>query len=91
MSSLSNYPPGITDSMIPGNRPEDEEYERLQNEFLETVMADCKCDFKKALERWKQYRQADSEVREENLRMKTALSIIRDMIRDCEMFGDLEK
>jgi hypothetical protein len=25
--STSNYPPGVTDSMIPGNRPEDEEIE----------------------------------------------------------------
>lgn len=29
MRNLSNLPPGVTVSMIPGNRPEDEEWERL--------------------------------------------------------------
>lgn len=26
---MSNLPPGVTDSMIPGNRPQDEEYDNL--------------------------------------------------------------
>ena len=26
---LSNLPPGVTDDMIPGNRPEDEAWEKL--------------------------------------------------------------
>lgn len=33
---LSNLPPGVTDSMIPGNRPEDEEWDS----FLEEVTRD---------------------------------------------------
>ena len=32
-----HYPPGVTESMIPGNRPEDAAWER----FLESVPAKC--------------------------------------------------
>lgn len=35
--SNSNLPPGVTDSMIPGNRPEDTAWEKLH----EQVDADC--------------------------------------------------
>jgi hypothetical protein len=30
--SLSNYPPGVTESMIPGNRPEDILFDKIVNE-----------------------------------------------------------
>lgn len=33
----SNLPPGVTDSMIPGNRPEDEAWET----FHEEIDVDC--------------------------------------------------
>jgi|SRR5215469_408423 len=29
MSNLSNLPPGVTESMIPGNRPEDEAHDKF--------------------------------------------------------------
>jgi len=31
MGGLSNLPPGVTESMIPGNRPEDAEWERFHD------------------------------------------------------------
>lgn len=34
----SNYPPGVTTSMIPGNRPEDARYERALEEFWNEVV-----------------------------------------------------
>ena len=33
----SNLPPGVTTSMLPGNRHEDAEYERLANDLYEVV------------------------------------------------------
>ena len=33
----SNLPPGVTTSMLPGNRHEDAEYERLANDLHEVV------------------------------------------------------
>lgn len=36
MSRLSNLPPGVTDDMIPGNRPEDVEWGRLYD-FIEAT------------------------------------------------------
>lgn len=35
---MSNLPPGVTTSMIPGNRPEDARYERALEEFWNGVM-----------------------------------------------------
>jgi len=34
----SNLPPGVTEAMIPGNRPEDEEWERLYD-YIDEVCA----------------------------------------------------
>ena len=34
---MENFPPGVTDSMIPGNTPEDQEWER----FYEKADKDC--------------------------------------------------
>lgn len=37
---LSNLPPGVTESMIPGNRPEDVLWDRLVDE----VCGSCDCE-----------------------------------------------
>lgn len=37
-SDLSNLPPGVTESMIPGNRPEDEAEERFMEELYEHLL-----------------------------------------------------
>jgi hypothetical protein len=50
--NLSNLPPGVSDNMIPGNRAEDEAWER----FHEKLDADCTregLDWEGALQVWK--------------------------------------
>ena len=34
---MSNYPPGVTESMIPGNRPEDEAWERAYVALIDSL------------------------------------------------------
>lgn len=44
---LSNLPPGVTDSMIPGNRPEDSPYEKWCDDLelmLKTAEIECNGD-----------------------------------------------
>lgn len=43
----SNLPPGVTESMIPGNRPEDEAWDRL----IDDIGGDCP-DPEAARQRW---------------------------------------
>ena len=41
MKVLSNLPPNVTDSMIPGNRPEDAEWEEFYCEWLPDLLTDA--------------------------------------------------
>lgn len=43
MNNLSNLPPGVTDLMIPGNRPEDAEFENFM-EWVWDKFADSALD-----------------------------------------------
>lgn len=39
--ALSNYPPGVTESMIPGNRPEDILFDQVVDETCGKCKANC--------------------------------------------------
>ena len=41
MKALSNLPPGVTDNMIPGDRPEDIAWEEFYEKWLPDVLAEA--------------------------------------------------
>ena len=75
MNGSSNLPPGVTESMIPGNRPEDIAWEKLLDEI-----GDSGLDHDEARARWES--QPD---------LLALCKDIRKIYTNCLSMADMEK
>lgn len=69
---MSNLPPGVTSSMIPGNRPEDDKWEGCIDAIWKEACEERLCAddayfvWQLGLSAWKAFKEREKQLEEEN-------------------------